>query len=450
DPAAAGVRPRREERGAARVPGGNHRRGARGRGGRFGGPGAAARHAVSRPRQDGGREGALRNLLRPLLQPRGLRRRGASPAAGRAARGRGTASRRRAGRGPGRRRPRRHAARRRPRRPRLRDGGGRRGSRPVGHRRIHPGQPLHPPRPGAHGPGGAGARNRPPRRHAARRRAPPPARLAPRPGAELRAAEPALVRRRRRRTPTRAPPRRDAPLRHRPPRPRADARAGAGHGAAARGTVRPQALALPPRPARRAPHDPAQHGLGRPALPAGVEAPAGREAALGRALRRQRFRRRGGGVPAPVPALAERGAVRPALLRLLRRPRRGERHPPRPADRARHPRHHGPRRIRLFQLRQLASRLRGGLDARPRPPHHRHHPGRRAGQPHRPARGRARAHGRPVQAGHLAQPGGPHGLGHRRLRHAPLRAALPRGRHLRHAGAVGTHRRRAAPRRRRL
>src|SRR3712207_9340254 len=87
---------------------------------------------------------------------------------------------------------------------------------------------------------------------------------------------------------------------------------------------------------RRPPHLPAQHGLGRPALPAGVEAPPRREAAAGRALRRQRlsFGRRG--VPAPVPALAQRGAVGSPLLRLLRRPRGGERHPRAPAARARH------------------------------------------------------------------------------------------------------------------
>src|SRR3712207_8543628 len=43
---------------------------------------------------------------------------------------------------------------------------------------------------------------------------------------------------------------------------------------------------------RRPPHAPAQHGLGRTALRAGVEAPPRREAAAGRALRRQRLRDR--------------------------------------------------------------------------------------------------------------------------------------------------------------
>src|SRR3712207_8338889 len=88
---------------------------------------------------------------------------------------------------------------------------------------------------------------------------------------------------------------------------------------------------------RRPPHAQAQHGLGRAALRASVEAPPRREAAAGRALRRQRLRRAGGGVPAAVPALAQRGVLRPSLLRLLRRPRRGERHPGTAADRARHP-----------------------------------------------------------------------------------------------------------------
>ena len=66
-----------------------------------------------------------------------------------------------------------------------------------------------------------------------------------------------------------------------------------------------------------------------------------------------------------------------------------------------------------------------------------HHPGRRARQPHRPAH---RHHAAPVAAGeahHLAEPGIPLRLGHRRFRHVPLCAVLQRGHRVQHAAAPG-------------
>ena len=294
---------------AARLGGRGHRRGARGRCGGVRRPGGAEGHARPRPGEDAGREGAVRRVLRTLLQARRIRRAGRDgTAAARADVGaRSDGRRRRRGR-PGRRRDARaDAAGRRSRRAGRRDGaGGTRGGAGE-HPVLHAEEPLCAAHPGPHGIARAGTRDRGAaaerrrRGDRARRTAGGTDRGVARRGARFRRTPPAAVRARRDGAVSRGTAEERSAVQPGAARPGPDARAGARDGEEAGGALCQDAAAAVARAVGCAAHDAAEHGLGRHSVHHRVEAEAHREASGDGAVRRVRLGRADGAVPADVP-----------------------------------------------------------------------------------------------------------------------------------------------------